>query len=262
MALPSSTHILTVFPHNQIDAQFLPADVQQRVCDVISVNERPPTQALACINKLFERNMEEKRQLLLIAADIKNPARSSAAFRETAFEKHAATLAASSPALRTKVFHLLMKLMTYPHALFTARHCRLLWEHVHLLPASDCSQAILALGKMRALIPYGLLEKLIDEAPHADQAGLLGVLSYRLRHCSDAKLPNLLQALFVKVSHLSDQNQAEAHVQIYQFTGSYLDKAASRYRQLFAASQQVLLTLPVHHQVLPAGVWTPPTQTA
>jgi hypothetical protein len=259
MSLQSSMHIRTVFPHNRIDAQSLPEDVQQRVCDVISVHERPATQALACVNKLFQRNMEERRQLLLIAADIKNPARSSAACKETAFEKHIATLAESSPAQRTKVFHLLTKLTTFPHALFMARHRRLLWEHVHLLSASDRSQAILALGKIRAFIPYGVLERLIDEAPHSDQAGLLGVLSYRLKHCSDAKLPDLMRALFIKVSHLSDKNQAEAHVQIYQFTASYLDKAASRYQQLFTASQKGLLTLPVHHQVLPVGVWTTPT---
>jgi len=164
--------------------------------------------------------------------------------------------------LRTKVFLLLTKLTTFPHPLFMARHCRLLWEHVHLLPVSERSPAILALGKIRAHIPYALLGKLVDEAPHSDQAGLLGVLSYRLKRCPDAKFPDVLQALLVKVSHLSDKNQAEALVQIYQFTGSDLNRAGSRYGQLYAASQQVLLALPVHHQVLPVGVWTGPTQTA
>jgi hypothetical protein len=262
MSISSSTHLRTVHPNNRIDAQSLPEDVQQRVCDVISVRERPATQALACVNNLFKRNMEEKRQLLLIADDIKNPVRSNTAWKETAFEKHLGTLAESSPAARTKVFLLLTKLTTFPHPVFIARHCRLLWEHLHLLPLSERSQAILALGKIRAHIPYGLVGKLIDEAPHPDQAGLLGVLSYRLKSCSDAKFPDLLQALFVKVSHLSDKDQAEALVQIYQFTGSFLDQAGSRYRQLYVASQHVLLTLPVHLQVLPAGVWTVPTQTA
>lgn len=262
MSVLSSTHLRTIYPNNRIDAQSLPEDVQQRVCDVISVHERPATQALACVNKLFERNMAEQRQLLLIADDIKNPARSSTACKETAFERHVETLAEASPAWRTKVFLLLTKLTTFPHPLFMARHCRLLWEHVHLLPVSERSQAILTLGKIHAHIPYGLLGKLVDEAPHSDQAGLLGVLSYRLKRCPDAKFPDLLQALFVKVSQLSDKNQAEALVQIYQFTGSFLDKAGSRYRQLHAALQQVLLTLPVHHQVLPVGVWSLPTQTA
>ena len=264
MSLPSSAYIHAVSPHSRIEAQSLPEDVQQRVCDVISVHERPATQAMACINKLFQRNMQERRQLLLIGDDIKNPARSGTALKGTAFAKHVGALAESSPAMRTKIFHLLTNLTSYPSSHFMVQHYRLLWEHVHLLPASERSQAILALGKINASIPYvpyQALEKLIDQIPHSDQAGLLGLLSYRLKRCSDAKFPDLLQALFAKVSLLSDKDQAEAHAQIYQFTAAYLDKAGSRYRELFAASQKTLLTLPAHHQVLPAGFWTKPTQT-
>lgn len=260
MSVSSDPHLRTVFPPGQIDAQSLPDDVQQRVCDVISVHERPDTQALACVNKLFKKSMDEKKHLLLVANDIKTPARSGEPYSGTAFQKQVAMLAELSPALRTKVFHLLTQLTPFPHTVYIASHCQLLWQHVHLLPASERSQAILALGKLRARISYGLLGRLIDAAPHPEQAGLLGLLSFKLKRCSDAKFPALLEALVSKVSHLSDKDQNEALVQLYQFTGSHLDTAGSRYQQLFTASQQILLTLPKHLQVLPVGVWTSPTQ--
>ena len=280
MSVPIGNRNFTVSPCTEASSPTLPEDLQQHISTFISVHERRQIQTLACVNQLFEKNMQEHRQVACIASELKEAGVSIPLDKTIEFKRHVSTLAQFSPPLRTRLFHVLIAVPASINSRIERAECeQLLWSHIRTLPASDRSAAALVMVKHQRLVPYSELITLIDDVPPSHQPELLGLLAVQLSECSDAQFPGLMHALFEKAAHLSDADRPVALVHIYKNTVASWDilplcfyeahqsdmritsetRTESRYQQLFESALKFIAELPVQHRTMAIDAWKSPT---
>lgn len=220
MSVQACNRNSTVCPVSTVDdLPFMPDDVQRNVCRYISVREGEDIRPLLNVNSVFNRHLSEKKSFAAIANEVNTAGRINLTSLKTVFQKHLSTMSGLNPESRVRLFQLLSDLVgeirspRRRDALY-----QLLWKQVDSLPASNRSDAILAMASHPGTMPYEQIGVLIDQLPQAHQPEILGLLSQQLMLCSELKFPALVRALFDKTALLSNAHQCDALFHIHENT--------------------------------------------